>query len=102
MLASSEPTDREPDAEVRGLALATFPNPTSGVTTVTLTLAAAGPTSVTLSDLLGRRVAALYEGPLGAGAHRIAADLSALPAGIYLVRAEAGGAVASRPLTVVR
>ncbi|MBC11990.1 MAG: hypothetical protein CMM85_03350 [Rhodothermaceae bacterium] len=102
VLASSEPTDREPDAEVRGLALATAPNPTPGVTTVTLTLAAAGPTSVTLSDLLGRRVATLYEGPLGAGAHRIAADLSALPAGVYLVRAEAGGAVASRPLTVVR
>ena len=95
-------TADEPDARSGGLSLTTAPNPAHGGTTVTLTLDAPSSASVTLSDLLGRRVGVLHEGPLGAGAHRIAADLSGLPAGVYLVRVEAGGAVVARTVAVVR
>ena len=90
------------DAQPASLSLTTVPNPVRDTATLTLTLAAPRSASVTLSDLLGRRVAVLHEGPLSAGAHRLAADLSRLPAGIYLVRAEANGEAVSRTMTVVR
>ena len=37
-------------------------------------------------DALGRRVRHVAQGTLEVGAHRFPADLSALPAGVYLAR----------------
>ena len=37
-------------------------------------------------DVLGRRVALLHEGMLGAGRHAFGLDGGALPAGVYVVR----------------
>ncbi|MGB3544410.1 MAG: T9SS C-terminal target domain-containing protein, partial [Rubrivirga sp.] len=53
-------------------------------------------------DALGRRVAVLHDGALGAGEHGFALDVSGWPAGVYVVRSRAGGAVSSRTVTVVR
>jgi len=75
------------------LAFEATPNPTTG--RVTLSLGGATPKSVRVFDSEGRLVlAAPYSAAL---------DLSALPAGIYLLRATtADGAVATRRITLVR
>ena len=90
------------DPVAAGAALAVAPNPVRGESAVTLTLAAPGAVSVAVLDVLGREVAQLHDGPLSAGAHRLALDAERLPAGVYVVRATTPGGTTSRTLTVVR
>lgn len=77
-------------------------NPTRGRSEVTVTLDAAAPVAVALFDALGRRVAVLHEGALGAGPTRLGVDASGLPPGVYVVRAEGPFGAASARLAVVR
>jgi hypothetical protein len=84
------------------LALTVHPNPSAGAATVTLTLAAPGDVHVEVFDVLGREVAVLHEGSLGAGAHRLRLDTASLPTGVYVVRAVAGGERITRKLVVAR
>jgi len=79
--------------------LSTYPNPFNPVAVVTLEVASPGEASVTVYDVLGRRVAALHEGPLEAGRHAFRLDGAALPSGVYLVRATLGDPEAGRALT---
>ncbi|HEX8385194.1 MAG TPA: T9SS type A sorting domain-containing protein, partial [Rubricoccaceae bacterium] len=78
------------------------PNPTSGASTLELSLPAASAVEVSVYDVLGRRVASLAEGTLGAGAHALRVAPGALAAGTYVVRAEVGGQVLTQRLTVTR
>jgi hypothetical protein len=79
------------------------PNPTSGRTGLTLTVAETGPVTVEAYDLLGRRVATLYTGPAAAGQGlRLELDTAGLPSGTYVVRAAGNGVQATRRLTVAR
>ncbi|HYE94762.1 MAG TPA: T9SS type A sorting domain-containing protein, partial [Rubricoccaceae bacterium] len=57
---------------------------------------------VAVYDGLGREVGLLVSGVRPAGRHEVAFDGSVLPPGVYFVRAEAGGHVVTRPLTVLR
>jgi hypothetical protein len=81
---------------------AAYPNPARGVATVTLALEAAGRVGVAVFDILGRRVARLHDGPLAAGSHPVEIDGTALPAGLYVVRAVSASGTATRRVTVVR
>lgn len=93
----------EPSASADGFALAPFyPNPTWAHSTVRLDLPTAQAVRVAVFDVLGRRVAVLHDGPLGAGMHRLRLDAAALPAGVYVVRATAGSERITRKLIVVR
>jgi len=89
-----------PDAE--RVALAVAPNPTAGATTLAVSLAA--PTAVRLDvlDVLGRTVATLLDGPLGAGTHTARLDGASLAPGVYAVRLTADGRTATRTLVVGR
>ena len=63
------------------------PNPTAGTAAFTVRLAAPEAVVIDVVDALGRRVAVLHDGPLGAGAeHRFVLAAVALPAGVYVVR----------------
>jgi len=75
----------EPGASA-AVATAVFPNPASGVATVAVTLAAPTAVRVGLVDALGREVAVLHDGPLGAGTTRLGLDAGRLAAGVYGVR----------------
>lgn len=93
------PVSAEDDAAPESaVALSLYPNPTRGTTT--LTLALDRPQRVTLSvyDVLGRRVLADDLGALPAGeqAHRL--DVGALPSGVYILRltGEAGARAMAR------
>jgi hypothetical protein len=84
------------------LGLSAAPNPFSGRATLTVTLAEAGTVRLTVYDLLGREVRVLADGPLAAGAHRVALDGAGLPAGVYLVRLATPQGVAAERVTLVR
>src|SRR5690606_11516355 len=82
--------------------LEVYPNPSAGSATVSLTLDATSEVRVAVYDVLGRVVVLLHDGPLGAGEHALAFESAHLPAGVYLVRVEGGGLMASRRVTVIR
>jgi flagellar hook assembly protein FlgD len=82
------------------------PNPSRGSVTLLLDLPSAGEVHAGIYDALGRRVRTLYSGALDPGAHPLSwngLDESgrAVAAGVYLVRANAGGATAVRRIVRV-
>ena len=79
-----------------------FPNPTRGRTTLALDLGQAADVRADVFDALGRYVATVEAGRLGAGFQSVALDLTQAPTGLYVVRVQAGTQVVSRTLTVVR
>lgn len=84
------------------LALTVGPNPASGATTLTLSVPAATEATVELFDARGRRVRTLHAGPVSAEGLALRLDTSALPAGVYLLRASTPEAASGARLTVVR
>ena len=102
-LARVVPTEQEGPVGSKSVRLSTlYPNPSQDEASVMLMLAEATKARVAVFDVLGRRVAVLYDGPLGAGAHRLRLDAAALPAGVYVVRAVAGSERITRTLVVAR
>ena len=63
-----------------------YPNPFTRQTAFTLTLEAAQPTTVVVSNMLGQQVRLLHQGMLSAGTQRFAFDAAGLPSGVYLIR----------------
>ncbi len=81
---SGSAVTNEDDADPTVFALAAYPNPVRGVSTLALTLPEAGAVRVEVFDMLGRRVAVLHDGAMAAGLHPLVLDASALPAGLYV------------------
>lgn len=79
-----------------------FPNPARDLVAVDFALGASGPVRLEVFDVLGRRVATLVDGPLGAGAHDAAWATAAVPAGVYVLRLSADGQTATTRVTVAR
>jgi hypothetical protein len=67
-----------------------YPNPFSGNTTFSFTLASAGNASVKVYSLTGQEVASVNAGFLTAGTHYLNLNGSALKAGMYLYKVVAG------------
>ena len=78
------------------------PNPVRGRATVRVGVPEAGPVSVEVYDVQGRRVAVALAGDRPAGWHAVSVDGAALSPGVYVVRARSGSEVVTRTLTVVR
>lgn len=65
------------------------PNPTTGVAQASLTVQQSQSVRVALYDALGREVALLLDGPVQAGtSETVRVEGLALPAGVYLIRAQ--------------
>ena len=96
------PTDEAPEALPDVLALAAYPNPARQRATLAVEVPEAGMLRVSLYDALGREVAVLADGERPAGRHEIVVQVSSLPAGLYVVRAQAGSETITRTITVVR
>ena len=80
-----------------------WPNPARGHVEAVLTVASAQDVRAEVFDVLGRRVAVVFEGAVAAGAPQaVRFDAGALPAGLYVLRVRAAGASLTRPFTVVR
>lgn len=97
-LSGTEDAEAARDA----LRLVAYPNPSEGRTTLRVTLPTAGRVRLAIYDVLGREVTVVVDEELAAGAHVAAFDGATLPAGPYLVRLTAGGAVLTGRLTLVR
>ena len=83
------------------------PNPARGSTTLEFTLPRETHVRMGVFDAAGRRVIALHDGVMAAGAHREAFTLSddtgrELPSGLYLVRLEAEGRILTRRIAAIR
>ena len=101
-LTSESVTASEP-ASSGGVRLeAPRPNPSRSWSSVSFTLAEAGPVRVVVVDALGREAAVVAEGDLSAGEHTVSVPVVGLASGVYVVRLEAAGERVSRRLAVVR
>lgn len=79
------------------------PNPVRREATLRFGVREARPTEVVVYDLLGQRVATLYEGTPAAGQMQtLRLEAGALPTGPYFVRLQSGTKVRTRRVTVVR
>ena len=71
---------------------AAYPNPFNPTTEIRYALPEAADVRLTVYDGLGREVARLVDGPVGAGHQQATFDAGGLPSGLYLYRLEAKGA----------
>lgn len=93
----------DPAAEPGALAIGALrPNPVSARAEMMVTMPEAGPARLSVLDVLGREVAVLVDGPLAAGAQAVRLDASALAPGVYLLRLETAGRIATRRFTRVQ
>ncbi|WP_051141307.1 alpha-amylase family glycosyl hydrolase [Salisaeta longa] len=85
---------------------ANYPNPFHDQTTITYTLPTAGPVTVEVFDILGRRVHVLARGKQSAGLHRVQWNVNEsrgpIASGLYIVRLTANGTTRTRKVTLVR
>ncbi len=81
---------------------ALFPNPTTGIARMTVRTAEGEALTVRVYDVMGRLVTTAVENVRSAGEQTVQIDTQGLAAGLYVVRAESGTAVATRRLTVIR
>jgi hypothetical protein len=84
-----------------------YPNPFDRQTTIEFTLPEPADVTLSVFDLMGRRVATLVEGRRAAGVHQVqwqgrGADDAVLASGLYLVRLTAGEHIRTDRLTIVR
>ena len=99
-LARAVPNDAAPPAAAFRIA-SLGPNPSGSTLALAVETDVAQALSVALYDVLGRRVAVLYDGPARPGAPlALRADVRGLPSGAYLVRVDGEGRSLSRPVTV--
>ncbi|MDX1419026.1 MAG: DUF4397 domain-containing protein [Rubricoccaceae bacterium] len=91
-------------ATINGSGLAApQPNPTRAAASLALTVAAAQPVEVAVYDVTGRRVAVLLDRTVDAGETvALSLDASALPAGVYVVRAQGEDFAQAQRVTVLR
>lgn len=79
-----------------------YPNPIHDQAIVEFTIPARVHVALRVYDLLGREVDVLYDGVTAAGARNVSFDVTHLAPGVYLLRLEAGSAVATQRLTIIR
>lgn len=80
---------------------APYPNPSQGRIQLRLAVPSAGPVSVHLVDVVGRRVGVLFDGRLSPGVHALSWQVPAVANGLYLLHVKSGdGAVVERVLVV--
>ena len=93
----------EPGAAALGIALsAPAPNPVRGTARLTATLDAPAAARLEIVDALGRTVAVLADGPLGAGPTAVAWDASGAAPGLYVARLTTPAGAVAQTLAVAR
>jgi S-formylglutathione hydrolase FrmB len=79
-----------------------FPNPFNAVTQVRFRTTTAHWVTLSVVDLLGRRVATLVDGFVDAGEHRTSWSGNGVASGIYLIRVQAGAAALTRKVVLIK
>jgi hypothetical protein len=100
---SGASTSIEEDLLVRRFHLEpAYPNPFNPQTTLRFSSMDAGTVTISVFDMLGRRVATLADGQYPAGEHVVRFEAAGLPSGTYLVRMEAHGGQQVRSVTLLK
>lgn len=80
-----------------------YPNPFNPSTNINFALPQASKVTLTVFDMLGRKVATLIDGDqLQAANHSIKFDASALASGMYIYRIQAGSFVSTRKMMLIK
>jgi len=79
-----------------------YPNPFNASTTISFALPAVSDVNLAVYDILGRKVAQLYDGQLGVGAHRIAWKADDMSSGLYFYRLNVNGDEKNGRMTLLR
>ena len=79
-----------------------FPNPFNPSTTIDFSISRQGFTSLKVYDMLGKEVAVLVNGNLGAGAYSATFDAAALPSGVYFYKLETEGFTSVKKMTLIK
>jgi hypothetical protein len=82
--------------------LPAWPNPFNPSTAIAFELSTADRVTISVFDMLGKRVAMLLDADLPARRHEVTFDASALPSGLYLVRMQTPATVQSRVVTLIK
>ncbi|MHB9028113.1 MAG: DUF3160 domain-containing protein [Candidatus Latescibacterota bacterium] len=82
--------------------LAVNPNPFNPSTTVSYTVPSAGPVTLAIYDILGRKVATLVEGNHAAGTYSVLWDARNAASGMYFCRIQAAGRGETAKMVLVR
>ena len=81
---------------------AAYPNPFNPTTSMTLALPESGYVSVKIYNIVGQEVATLAQGVMEANTYTFSWDASNVSSGVYIVRAEGAGQVATQKLMLVK
>lgn len=95
-------TSTDPNDPLAGMAAVASPNPFAGQTAIRFVLDASADVRLTVYDVLGREVAVLLDGPLGAGSHSASFDAHGLSPGTYVYRFVIGTGVQMGRMTLAR
>lgn len=68
-----------------------YPNPFNPSTTISFSIPEVSDVSLKVFNMLGQKVATLYDGQMNSGDHSISFFAKGLPSGMYLYRLQAGG-----------
>ena len=79
-----------------------YPNPFNPSTTIELNIAEASYASVKVFNLKGEMVGVLMDGMVDANTYTMTWDASNLSSGVYMIRAEAGGQIATQKVMLVK
>lgn len=94
--------DDEPEVP-SGFALhQNYPNPFNPRTTINVEVPQTAKVTLTLYDVLGRRVAILHDGPLAAGTHAVLFDGSRLASGTYFYRLQTPNGLFVKQMVLVK
>lgn len=94
-------TVSEPDLPRMHALGAPWPNPSTGVVSVSVSVAQTSVVHVEVIDMLGRRVMDLQQ-MLTGGEHEVRLEIPVAASGVYWIRSSSGGHVASRSVTLIR
>lgn len=98
-LAASPPAAAVPDTFSLG---GSAPNPAQRQTTIRYAVPEAADVTLTVHDVVGRRIARLIDSRKAAGFHEASFDASDLPSGVYFYRLRAGTFTETKQLVVVK
>lgn len=93
----------EDESLPRGFTLhANYPNPFNASTTISFSVDTDTEVDLAIYDVLGRRVATLFNGPVNAGTHRVNLNAGDLSSGVYFYRLAADGNDAVNRMTLLK